>query len=127
MITLFGIELPEVVKPNELQNSSVLATSVLTRNGVSHLWTTKKEEVPMDLLGGEDNAWISRAIYKELFELSESIPGWGVLIYEGISYSVRFRHEDSPAVFAIPLRAVVDHGDGDYYKSLRIRLIREVE
>lgn len=124
-IILFGITLPDVVKPSQYQNSAVEAVTQYARGGVGHTWARALKEVPLDLVGGSNDAWIHRDTYISLFSLAESMPGWGTLQYESETYRVRFRHEDPPAVYAEPLRARVIHLDSDYYRNLNIKLMRE--
>jgi len=122
-ITLGGIELPDLVKDFEHSWSGVEAVADRSIGGAPIIWERKITGRPLDLVGGEDTAWIARSTLNALQALAGVPRATYVLDYEGVQNTVRFRHEDGHAIEATPLVARPNHEDADYYRNVRIRLM----
>ena len=122
-ITLAGIALPDLVLDNEYGWSPVTASVRQTLGGSLVVWEQPRPGRPLDLTGGSDSGWITRATLESLRALA-AVPGASYeLSYEGTAYTVRFRHEDT-ALEAVPAVPRPNQQPEDLYHSVRIRLMQ---
>lgn len=122
-IALGGIELPDLVIENEFGFTGVQSVVESALDGTPNIWEAPASGKPIDLVGGSDTAWITRATLIDLHALA-SVPGVSYsLSYEGTDYAVRFRNEEPPAIEATPLLPRPNPDDTDYYHSIRIKLM----
>lgn len=76
------------------------------------------------LVSTEESGWLTKATVDSLLALA-SVPGAVYsMIHAGVSYSVIFRHDESPAVDFQPLIPRMSMGDGDYMiGTIKLRVI----
>ena len=85
--------------------------------------TEKPSGQAITLTGGEDTGWITRSTMLSLVALA-SVPGATyTLNYEGVTYTVRFRHEDPPVIAAEAIVPRPNAAGTDYYRNVSIRLV----
>ena len=121
-ITLGGVSLPDLTIEQEFGWTGVESAVDMSVGGAPIVWEREISGQPLDLVGGEDTAWITRAILEDLLALAAVPRATYTLDYEGTEYTVRFRNEDG-AISAEPLVPRPNHEDTDYYKNVRIRLM----
>lgn len=123
MIQLDTIELPDLVIEDEFAFTGVEARVDRSLGGAPIIWEQEIAGRPIDLTGDERSAWITRDTLEDLKTLA-AVPGATyTLTYESDTYTVRFRHEEPPAIMADPLVPRPNHADGDYYKNVRLKLM----
>lgn len=121
-ISLGGITLPDLEWEKDAVWSGVRASVVYTLGGVPVVWEQSVQGRPIDLIGADDYGWIDRATLLQVTALA-SIPNTSyTLVFEGVSYTVRFRNEEG-AIEAEPIIPRSNHASGDYYNNVRIRLM----
>lgn len=123
MITLAGIELPEVLIQDEFARPSVDAKVDYSLGGTPIVWEQEVVAAPLDLVGGDDFAWIKRSTLQALYNIAKVPRSVYSLDYNGMLYRVRFRHEDQPVIEARPLVGRTTQDGEDYYNHLIIRLL----
>lgn len=125
MITLGGIELPDVWFDSELEfgEPGIDARFEVSRNGTPLIWEQSVGFRNADLIGGADTAWISYGTLKQIRALARVAGGEYTLFFEGENYQVRFRNWDAPVISADPLVPRPNHEDTDYFRNIRIKLI----
>lgn len=124
MISLGGVVLPDVVIDNEFGEHKVRSVVEFSLGGRPIIWEDVAYGPALDLVGGEDYAWIDRQTLKELQGLSAVPQSSYTLIYESDTFLVRFRNEDAPVIEAQPIVARPNQDDSDWYQNLRIKLMK---
>ena len=123
MILLGGIELPDLVWEGEFEFTGVAASVDFSLGGTPMVWEGAREGRPIDLVGGEDTAWISRSALESLKALAAVPLGVHTLDFEGTAYMVRFRHEEPPVISAEQVLPSPEADASDRFMNLRIRLM----
>lgn len=123
--TLHTTALPGLVLENDVAPGAVRATVAETLSGRKVIW-----EQPLngggsfDLVGGSDFGWLPRSVLAALAALANVVGATYTLTAPDASTrTVRFRHEDGPAVEATPLVPRPNQGAGDYYNNVTIKLM----
>lgn len=77
----------------------------------------------LNLVGTETSGWIEKAVMDALMALASVAGATYILEYEGTFFTVRFRHEDSPVLFAVPIIERPDIESSDWYNNVFIKLM----
>jgi hypothetical protein len=121
-LSLSGILLPDLVLSDDFGWTGIVGSSERSLGGRPIVFEAAISGRPLDLYGGPDFGWITKSTLAQLVSLA-SVPFQSfTLVYEGASYNVRFRHEDSPAISADPLIPRPNSEDTDYYNNVLIKL-----
>lgn len=124
MITLNGIELRGLVWENELDWTGVLTEVDYSLARRPIIWEEPLPAGrPINLTGTENTGVLQRQILLDVLAIANIAGGVYVLNYNGVNYSVRFRHEDAPAVYGEPLVGREKAEGTDYYKNVAIKLM----
>ncbi len=121
-ITLGGVTLPDLTIDDEFAWTGVEAAVDRSVGGAPIVWEREISGRPVDLVGGDDTGWITRATLSALKALAAVPRATYTLSYEGTDYTVRFRNEEI-AIEATPVIPRPNHGTGDYYRNVRIRFM----
>lgn len=116
MITLGGITLPEdMLITNLYAASKIDCTTRKTLGGRTVVYEAAAVgNLPIDLESSSDSGWITKSVLDQVVALV--VPGATyTLSYEGRSFTVRFRNEDSPALEFTPLIPRPNAEAGDYF------------
>ena len=122
-VILGGITLPDVVIENELGDSMIDAKAEATLGGNILIWERVRYYKSFNLIGGSDDAWIDRTTLLALQALSFVADTTYSLVYESVTKTVRFRHEDQPIIIADPIYKRPNAASTDYYNNLIIKLM----
>lgn len=122
-ITLGGVSLPDFVIDQEFAWTGIEAAVDRTVGGAPIVWEREISGQPLDLVGAVDMAWATRNTIQAVRNLAAVPRATYTLDYEGMEYTVRFRHEDGAAIEAEPLVPRPNHEGTDYYRNVRIRLM----
>lgn len=123
IVTLEGIDLEDLVIDKEFDFSPVQAQVSPTIGGGLVVWEKTRSGRTIDLVGGSDFAWLTRAKLKQVEALAAVPNATYTLVFNGSTYRVRFRHEDGSPVSATPLVPRPNHEDTDYYNNVTIKLM----
>ena len=123
MITLDGIELPNVLIDGEFPRPTVQSVVNYSLGGTAIVWEQPTQAKPLDLVGGSDFAWVKRSTLEALYNIAKQSGSVYSLNYNGTIYQVRFRNEDPPVIKATPIVGRVEQGLEDYYSDLVIKLL----
>ena len=123
MITLDGINLPDLVKENEFAFTGVEAVAEASLSGAPIIWERGIAGKPIDLTGGPDNAWLNRATLILLRDRAGLAGAIYVLDYEGEIINTRFRNEEPPAIEATPVKPTPEAENNDQYNNIHIKLM----
>lgn len=123
---LATIALPGLVVESDIAPTAVRAETTKTLSGRLVIWeTTEHGGKNIDLSGGTDYGWLTRADLIALQALA-SVAGATytlTLADDAGTITVRFRNEDQPAIEASPLVPRPNPADTDYYNNTRIKLM----
>lgn len=119
---LNGIPLPLLKFENELSRSAVVAQTERAKAGNLLLYAGTARNLPIDLSGDSDGAWMERSDLLELKALADIPNAVYPMEYNGENYTVRFRHEDAPVIEAEPLKLYGNPPETAKYRNIRIRL-----
>lgn len=123
-VLLGGLILPsDLLLEDEFSFSGVEARVERTLGGAPLVWEQPVSGRPIDLVGGDDFAWISRANLQSLAALASAPGAKHAFDYHGRIYRVRFRHEDYPALAARPVLPEPNVLSPDWCMDLRIKLM----
>ena len=122
-ITLDGINLPDLVKEADLSWTGLEAVVETSLAGAPIVWERTIGGKPVNLVGGPDSAWITRATLISLRDRAGVARATYTLNYEGELTDVRFRSEDPPAIEATPVKPSPETETGDFYNNVRIKLM----
>ena len=124
-IILGGINLPDLVIGDEglgrVPGVAMVETSIINTPIV--YVGEQASGFLIDLVGGEDWGWMSRDTIEAVNELSHSLEAVYDLQYEDDLYRVRFRLEDPPAVFGVPVITNPEKSSADWFKNVTIKLM----
>lgn len=124
-MTLGGITLPDAIILEPFNWPGIHASVEDTLGGGKIVQEfTKLDFQLIDLYGEEDIAWITHAVLESLRAIAMIANATYSLVYEGNTWTVRFRHEDAPVVVAEPIIPKVIPLDTDYYNNLWIKLMK---
>ena len=122
-ITIDTITLPDVLRYEELGDSSVRADVRMSLGGAPIVFEQAVGGKYMDLVGTSDQAWIARDTLIALRAIARVPYATYTLTYESDVYTVRFRHEDQPVIEAEALVDRPNHEGDDWYTNVRIKLM----
>lgn len=124
MNTLEGIDLEDLAWPDELSPYGLEAEVDVTLSGRPVIWERARQGGrPIDLVGGANAAWLPRATIAALRDLADTPAGTFDLIWSGVTYRVRFRNEDAPAVEAEAVRPGPNIPATMKYRNITIKLM----
>jgi hypothetical protein len=114
-ITLGGVTLSDSMVWAERYGSFGVAQNVRrTLGGTIYLSSAKLVGgVPITLEATEEYGWLTRTQAQSILALAADPDGLYTLVFNGVSYSVAFRHNEPPAVALRPLipRTADEAGD----------------
>jgi hypothetical protein len=117
-----GVPLPLLKMENEFSRASVLCQSDRALAGNLVIYESSARNLPMDLSGDAEGAWMSRTDLLSLKAMA-AVPGAVYpLEFNGANYNVRFRHEDAPVIEAEPIKLFGDPPSDLKYRNIRIKL-----
>lgn len=123
-ILLDSIELPDLTIENEFGFTGVSAEVDFALDGTPLISESAESGEPIDLIGTDKTGWIARSVLKAVYALAAVIGAQYELNYEGRIFTVRFRNENPPAVFAEPVIARPDPADTDWYKNVKFKFMK---
>lgn len=124
MIRINGINLPGLVWENEFSEPNVLSQVDYSLSGIPIIWEEERlTGKKIDLVGSENVGALPRSTLLAVQGLSNIVGGVFVLEYNSVFHNVRFRNEDAPAVFGVPLVGREKAAGTDYYKNVVIKLM----
>lgn len=122
-IALAGINLDQMLLTPEFRPGVRASVTPTIAGGVIVQETAVVSGESVDLVGAETGPFLTKATLQALTDLA-AVPGATyTLIYLSFTYVVRFRHEDTPTIEAIPFYDSPDAYDTDFYHSARIKLM----
>ncbi len=123
--TIGGITLPThaIWTPEtEIGWNAVKSTVRMSLNQTPNVWERTLSGRIMDIAGGASYGWITRGTLASIKALV--IPGAAhILVYDSVSYTVRFRSEEDDPVSATPVQDFSDKSDDDWYNNFRMLLM----
>ena len=122
-ISLGGVALPDLIIDGEFEWTGVAAQVDTALSGNPIVWEHALSGRSIDLVGEDDTAWIARSVLVSLQALAAVVNGTYALVYESDNYTVRFRHEDAPAIYAEPIIPRPNQAGTDWYNRVRIKLM----
>ena len=123
MVTLDGIQLPDLVIEDEFGFTGISSVVEHSLSGKPIIWEQKIGGKPITLKGTNRDAWIARSTLQQIHALATVVGAYYILNYESRIYSVRFRNEDVPVITATPITPRPNHDSNDYYNNLLIKLM----
>lgn len=123
-IELGGLALsPELVWLERHTEQTVLATERRTLGGKLRISTAKLQAgFPITLEASEDRGWLTKEQADTLLALASEPAAVYTLLFNGVEYSVAFRHSSGSAVELRPLIARLNQQDDDWFIG-QIKLI----
>jgi len=79
------------------------AVSVITKGGRRIPWVRERKDTPLDLIGGENWAWVELSIIEALHTVSMMVSAEMSLNWNGTIYAVAWRIEDPPVISYDPV------------------------
>lgn len=127
MNTLAGLPLPdECLMTPETEFATAINTTVQPSaiSGAPNIWEQQVGGRHIDLIMEAGYGKITRADFVALQQLATVQAGTHTLVYLGVTYSVRFRNEESQLpVMARPLLEYTDVQDADIFTELNVLLM----
>lgn len=122
--TLGGITIPEDLVISEARTwTGIQAVVDRAVDGSPLVYEAAQGGMPITLIGTPNSAIITKSTYDQILSLA-STPGNTVsLVFEGTTYTVRFRNEEPPTINATPFVERPNQADADYYHSVIIKLM----
>ncbi len=125
-ITLDTITLPALkMYPETFAQVELGTVAERAIDGTLHEWARSEPGFAIDLTGTANKGWITKAILDDLSDLAAVKDATYELVYEALTYNVRFRIEDKPVIEADPIRDRVPEQDTDEYNNVVIKLWRD--
>jgi len=127
-IVLGGITLnPDMIWLEQFTSQKVAQSSRRTLGGAPVIFSGALEKgAPFTLLATEANGKLigilKKSVVDSLLALADVVGATYVLAFNGVNYSVMFRHEEPPAVAMVPLKAWVSYTANDLMRG-EIRLL----
>ena len=109
MIQLNKIALDGMVQTNTFSADLPKCEALSAADGSLVVFVEKSTSKNIDLESYEDSGWINVENAELLYEAAASVTGVYSLEIEGRTHSVRFRHEDAPALVLNPVSRGVDN------------------
>lgn len=123
MIKFEDIELPDLEIEQDYGWVGIEAEMERTIKGRPVVNEQNIDGQPIDLFGGSDWAWVTKAILKNLTALANIVNAVYTLSYEGTIYRVRWRHEEPPVIEATPIIGRPNSEDSDYYSNIKLKFM----
>ncbi|MBF0519463.1 MAG: hypothetical protein HQK92_07055 [Nitrospirae bacterium] len=116
MIKLGDVILPnDLTWPNWFEWTGISETVERTLSGDVVIYGTEITGQIIDLTGGSDYGWITYKDLKMLVDMASVYGETYELNYNGDTFTVRFRHEDSPVLEFTPVADTAEFIDNDYF------------
>jgi hypothetical protein len=123
-IQLDTIVLPDTLNLQEAYGNPLIVSAVdLTIGGTPIIHEQQILGRPLTLVGEENRGWIDFSILQSLVAIASVVNAQYTLLFEGQSFNVRFRHEDSPVIVAEPIVARPNHIATDQFNNVTINLM----
>jgi hypothetical protein len=123
MIALEGITLPDLIR-SVTGAAPVKAVTETAMDGTPIIWEQSSVGGTLiDLLGGNDSGWIDKSTLDSLWALASVARAVYSLVYEGTTYTVRFRHENHPVIEADPVVGRPNPEGTDNYNNVWLKLM----
>ena len=123
MNTLGGIDIGDLRQESPFAFTGVRAVVTETLGGSPVIWEGAYTGQGMDLVGDSSGGWLSKVALTSLLSLASVPGGVYVLSLNGVSYDVRFRNEDYPAIEHEQVFPLADDESDDPYYNIRIKLM----
>ena len=127
MIILAGIVLPEDLsfEPAPYSWSGIASSVDRSLGGNLLVWSSEIQNgQPIDLVALENRGWISKTIADQLLSISSVIGGTYTLDYRNQIYTIRFRHQDFPALELYPIIARKEFStDAVFYGKIKLETV----
>lgn len=122
---LNGIILSGLVISDDISSGAVRAEVGETLSGRKVIWEqTSNGGRSLDLVGGSDFGWLTRADLLELSAMASVVgASYALTLSSGSTMTVRFRNEDAPAVSGQPIVARPNQAEGDEYNDVIIKVM----
>jgi hypothetical protein len=112
---------------NEIEWTGIAESAEMTLGGGIVIYGGEVSGRPIDLIGEEIRGWIKYSELKMLREMASESEATYSLNYDGDTYTVRFRHEDSPVLEMTPIiRRVKYKNDDWFYGTIKLMEVGEV-
>lgn len=119
-----SIVLPDTLSMEEAYGNPLVVASVdLTIAGTPIIHEQSILGRSITLVGDEDRGWIDFSILQDLIAIASVVNAQYTLLFEGQSFNIRFRHEDSPVISAEPIVARPNHAATDQFNNVVINLM----
>ncbi|MBF0464028.1 MAG: hypothetical protein HQK88_11180 [Nitrospirae bacterium] len=116
MIKLGDVILPnDLTWPNWFEWTGISETVERTLSGDVVIYGTEITGQIIDLTSGSDYGWITYKDLKMLVDMASVYGETYELNYNGDTFTVRFRHEDSPVLEFTPVTDAAEFIDNDYF------------
>ena len=124
-MTLGGIALPDLIIEDRLSHPGVRSSVTPTlAGGIIIQEFSQIDNRYVDLVGGDDYGWIQYSILQNIRSIAMLANTAYTLVYETETYTVRFRHEEPPVVYAEPIIPQVEPSSGDWWNNVTIKLMK---
>lgn len=118
------IVIPDTLSLEEAYGNPLIVSTVdLTLGGTPIIHEQKILGKPLTLVGTDDRGWIDFSVLQSLIAIASVVNAQYTLLFEGQSFTVRFRHEDSPVIVAEPIVARPNHISTDQFNNVVINLM----
>lgn len=116
-ITLGALSLPNTLRWAERYTAQLIAGNERRTLGGSIVYSNLQlvGGRPITLNGGEDFGWMTRTQVESVLTMAQDPIGSYTLAFNGINYTVVFRHAESPAAEFAPLIARTADFEDDWY------------
>lgn len=122
-IQLDAIVLPDLIIQDLYGNPLIEADVEMSIGGVPIIHEQDFIGRPITLVGEDGFGWIEFSDLQNLIILASTKGASYTLTYESTTFTVRFRHEDSPVIEAEALIPRPNHVAADLFKNVVIKLM----
>ncbi len=123
-ITFDSITLPNLkLYPETFSVQTLAQATERAIDGTLHEWTRNEPGYAGNLTGEFDRGIITKATLDALHALSEIANATYTLDYHGTEYSVSFRFDDPPVIYAEQIAMMSPEEAADRYNNVDIKLL----
>lgn len=118
------IVIPDTLSLEEAYGNPLVVSNVdLTIAGTPIIHEQSILGRAMTLVGEDERGWIQFSVLQSLVTLASVPNAQYTLLFEGTSFNVRFRHEDSPVITAEAIVPRPNHVATDEFNNVIINLM----